>query len=198
MCLLRSYGIVLLLYYNILEVMASMSKNLEKATFAGGCFWCMVKPFDQWEGVYEVLSGYTGGHKENPTYEEVKSGTTGHYEAVQITFDPEVMPYEKIVEIYWQQIDPTDDGGQFHDRGDMYRTAIFYHNDKQKQIAEQSKKQLSDSGKFNKPIVTKILKASTFYPAEDYHQDFYKKNEEEYLADRAKSGRDEFIEEHWK
>lgn len=152
-----------------------MDKQLEKATFAGGCFWCMVKPFDQWDGIDRVISGYSGGHIENPTYKDVKSGTSGHYEVVQITFDPSIFSYEKLLEIYWQQIDPTDDGGQFHDRGDSYRTAIFYHSEEQKKLAETSKKNLSDSGKFKKPIVTKILPAATFYPAEDYHQDFYKK-----------------------
>lgn len=171
--------------------------SLKKATFAGGCFWCMVKPFDQWDGVHSVISGYTGGHVENPTYEEVKKGNTGHYEAVEITYDPTIITYETIIDIYWRQIDPTDDGGQFHDRGDSYRTAIFYHDEEQKKIAEKSKQQLAESGKFSKPIVTPILPAKTFYPAEDYHQDFYKKNKQAYEEDRAKSGRDEFIEKVW-
>lgn len=175
-----------------------MKKKLDVATFAGGCFWCMVKPFDQWEGIEKVVSGYTGGHVDHPTYEQVKTGTTGHFEAVQIVFDPSVFPYEKLLEIYWQQIDPTDDGGQFHDRGSQYRTAIFYHNAEQKEKAEQSKEKIEKSGKFNKPIVTKILPAGPFYPAEDYHQDFYKKNPEEYEEDRRKSGRDEFLKQHWK
>ncbi|WP_010097495.1 peptide-methionine (S)-S-oxide reductase MsrA [Ornithinibacillus scapharcae] len=172
--------------------------TLQKATFAGGCFWCMVKPFDQWDGVHSVVSGYTGGHVENPTYEEVKTGTTGHYEAVEITFDPSIISYSEILEVYWRQIDPTDAGGQFHDRGDQYRTAIFYHNPEQLEQAETSKKALGESGRFTKPIVTEILPAVTFYPAEDYHQDFYKKSEKEYKEDRAKSGRDEFIEDNWK
>ncbi|WP_100012536.1 peptide-methionine (S)-S-oxide reductase MsrA [Lentibacillus sediminis] len=174
-----------------------MSKT-KTATFAGGCFWCMVKPFDQWDGVHSVISGYTGGHTENPTYEEVKSGTTGHFEAVEITYDPDIIAFEEILPIFWQQIDPTDDSGQFQDRGDSYRAAIFYHNEDQQRLAENSKQQLADSGKFSKPIVTPILPAATFYPAEEYHQDFYKKNEKEYKEDRAKSGRDEFIEEVWK
>ncbi|HZG71572.1 MAG TPA: peptide-methionine (S)-S-oxide reductase MsrA [Chondromyces sp.] len=174
-----------------------MKKNIEKATFAGGCFWCMVKPFDQWDGIESVISGYSGGHVENPTYEQVKSGTTGHLEVVQITFDSTVFPYEQLLEIYWQQIDPTDDGGQFHDRGDSYRTAIFYHSEEQKELAERSKAALAASGRFKKPIVTRILPAKPFYPAEDYHQDFYKKSEKEYKEDREKSGRDEFIKEHW-
>ncbi|HLS20714.1 MAG TPA: peptide-methionine (S)-S-oxide reductase MsrA [Bacillota bacterium] len=172
-----------------------MSKQV--ATFAGGCFWCMVKPFDQWDGVIEVISGYTGGHTENPTYEQVKAGNTGHYEAVQITYDPSIITYETIVDVFWQQIDPTDDGGQFHDRGDSYRTAIFYHSEEQRNIAEKSKHELANSGKFSQPIVTEILPAATFYPAEDYHQDFYKKDPEVYEKDRAKSGRDEFIQKYW-
>lgn len=174
-----------------------MTDLLNKATFAGGCFWCMVKPFDQWDGVHAVVSGYTGGHLENPTYEDVKKGTSGHFEAVEITFNPEVISYQDILDIYWMQIDPTDDGGQFHDRGDSYRTAIFYHNEEQKALAEKSKRELGESGRFNQPIVTQILKSSTFYPAENEHQDFYKKNQAYYEEDRRKSGRDEFIEQTW-
>lgn len=186
-------------YVDQKEVHFVMSeKNYELATFAGGCFWCMVKPFDEQHGIVKIVSGYTGGEKENPTYEEVCSGTTGHYEAVQITFDPEVFPYEKLLEIYWQQIDPTDPGGQFYDRGTSYQTAIFYHNDKQKQLAEQSKQQLAESGRFHKPIVTKILPAKPFYPAEDYHQDFYKKNPIRYEAYNKASGREDFIRKHWR
>jgi len=157
----------------------------------------MVKPFDQWDGVHSVVSGYTGGHVKNPSYEDVKKGDSGHYEAVEITYDPSIISYERILKIYWRQIDPTDDGGQFHDRGESYRTAIFYHDSEQQSIAEQTKQELIDSGKFHRPIVTEILPAATFYPAEDYHQDFYKKNEEEYYLDRAKSGRDDFIENVW-
>ncbi len=174
-----------------------MEKKLEKATFAGGCFWCMVKPFDQWDGVESVISGYIGGHLENPTYEEVKTGTTGHYEAVQIIYEPEKISYQQILNLYWPQIDPTDDGGQFHDRGSQYRTAIFYHNEEQKQLAIHSLEELKRTNRFQKEIVTKILSASAFYPAEEYHQDFYKKNKEEYLEDREKSGRDEFMVKHW-
>lgn len=174
-----------------------MNTDLRRATFAGGCFWCMVKPFDQWEGVHKVISGYTGGHVENPTYEDVKKGNSGHYEAVEITFDPNIISYEEIIEIYWQQIDPTDDGGQFHDRGDSYRTAIFYHNEYQKQIAEETKSKLEQSGRFSSKIVTKILPAQTFYPAEEEHQDFYKKEKDLYEEDRAKSGRDAFLQDVW-
>ncbi|HEO8418743.1 methionine sulfoxide reductase A [Mycobacteroides abscessus subsp. abscessus] len=170
---------------------------LEKATFAGGCFWCMVSPFEEQPGIGGIVSGYSGGHVENPTYEQVKTGTTGHFEVVEITFDPEVFPYERLLELFWQQIDPTDPDGQFQDRGPQYRTAIFYHNNKQKVLAEKSKQAMAESGKFKKPIVTIIEPAATFYPAEDYHQDYHKKNKTHYKEDREKSGRDEFIKEHW-
>ncbi|BDH61564.1 peptide methionine sulfoxide reductase MsrA [Lysinibacillus sp. PLM2] len=172
-----------------------MTKEL--ATFAGGCFWCMVKPFDQMDGIDEVISGYTGGHVENPTYEQVCSETTGHLEAVQITFDSTIFPYEKLVELYWTLIDPTDPGGQFYDRGESYTTAIFYHNEEQQQIAEQSKKRLEESGKFNKPIAVKILPAKPFYPAEEYHQHYYKKNPLHYERYQIGSGRAAFIQQHW-
>ncbi len=174
-----------------------MKKTTEIATFAGGCFWCMVKPFDEWEGIKSVISGYTGGHVENPSYEQVKTGKTGHYEAVQIIYDPKVISYETILSVYWQQIDPTDPGGQFHDRGSQYRTAIFYHNEEQKKLAEQSKKELEKSRKFTKPIVTEILPATTFYPAEEEHQYFYKKNPRAYKEEREQSGRDDFMKKHW-
>jgi peptide methionine sulfoxide reductase msrA/msrB len=177
--------------------MENINPNYELATFAGGCFWCMVSPFEEQPGIIQVVSGYTGGHKENPTYEEVCSHTTGHYEAVQITFDPNVFPYEKLLDIYWRQIDPTDAGGQFHDRGESYRTAIFYHNETQRQLAEKSKRELEESGRFSKPIVTEILPASTFYPAEEYHQDYHKKNPIRYKLYRIGSGRDAFIKKHW-
>lgn len=133
-------------------------KHKELATFAGGCFWCMVSPFEEMPGILKVVSGYTGGHKDNPTYEEVYSETTGHREAVQITFNPEVFPYDKLLDIYWSQIDPTDPGGQFNDRGESYRTAIYYHNEDRKNKAESSKRKIAESGRFNKPIVTDILR----------------------------------------
>ncbi|WP_332645761.1 peptide-methionine (S)-S-oxide reductase MsrA [Lysinibacillus sp. 54212] len=171
---------------------------MEKATFAGGCFWCMVKPFDQWDGIHKVTSGYMGGHLADPTYEDLKKGNSGHREVVQIEFEPTIFSYERLLEIFWMQIDPTDAGGQFHDRGESYRTAIFTHTVEQHVLAEKSKTALAASGRFKKPIVTEILKATTFYPAEDYHQNYYQKEPEHYTEDRDKSGRDEFIKAHWK
>lgn len=172
-------------------------KGTALATFAGGCFWCMVAPFQETRGVLKVVSGYTGGHKDNPTYEEVCSGTTGHYEAVQITFDPNICTYNKLLDKFWRQIDPTDEGGQFNDRGASYQTAIFYHNEKQKLQAQASKKSLQESGRFERPIATKILPASTFYPAEDYHQNYYQKNPLHYSLYRKGSGRSAFLERFW-
>ncbi|GIP20280.1 peptide-methionine (S)-S-oxide reductase MsrA [Paenibacillus sp. J22TS3] len=177
--------------------MSNSTQTHELATFAGGCFWCMVSPFEDLPGIEKVVSGYTGGHVENPTYEQVCSDTTGHYEAVQITFNPDIFPYQKLLELFWQQIDPTDAGGQFHDRGDSYRTAIFYHNEEQRIQAEASKKKLSESGRFDKPIVTPILPAAPFYEAEEYHQGYHKKNPAHYKRYRKGSGRQDFIESHW-
>lgn len=150
---------------------------MKKATFAGGCFWCMVKPFDETPGIEAIVSGYTGGHVENPTYEQVCSETTGHVEAVQITFDDDIYSYEQLLATFWTLIDPTDAGGQFFDRGQSYTTAIFYHDEEQHELAERSKADLQASGKFDKPIAVKILPASTFYAAEDYHQFYYKKTQ---------------------
>lgn len=171
--------------------------TFQKATFAGGCFWCMVKPFDSYQGIESVVSGYTGGHTENPTYEEVCSESTGHFEAVQITFNPEEFSYERLLEVFWQQIDPTDAGGQFFDRGHSYKTAIFFHSEDQKQAALDSRQQLEASGRFSKPIVTDILPASTFYSAEEYHQQYYQKNPLRYKMYRKGSGREAFIQSHW-
>ncbi|KEO81830.1 peptide-methionine (S)-S-oxide reductase MsrA [Tumebacillus flagellatus] len=173
------------------------SERRELATFAGGCFWCMVTPFEELPGIHGIVSGYIGGHTENPTYEEVCSETTGHAEAVQITFDPAVFPYTKLLDIFWRQIDPTDAGGQFYDRGESYRTAIFYHNEEQKRLAEESKRELEASGVFDKPIATQIVPAGRFYPAEEYHQDYHKKNPAHYKRYRQGSGRDAFIDRHW-
>jgi peptide methionine sulfoxide reductase msrA/msrB len=175
----------------------NQATDRELATFAGGCFWCMVSPFEELPGIHGIVSGYTGGHTDNPTYEEVCSSDTGHYEAVQITFDPSIFPYRKLLELFWQQIDPTDAGGQFHDRGQSYQTAIFYHNEQQQREAEDSKQQLAQSSRFDKPIVTPILPASRFYPAEDYHQNYHRKNPGHYKRYRKGSGREDFIEHHW-
>jgi methionine-S-sulfoxide reductase len=172
-------------------------KKVQKATFAGGCFWCMVKPFDEQPGIESVTSGYTGGTIPNPTYKEVCSEKTGHFEAVQIVFDPREFSYDRLLQVYWQQIDPTDPGGQFFDRGHSYKTAIFYHNEEQRILAEKSKIELEKSGKFSRPIVTSILPAKEFYQAEDYHQDYYKKNPAHYQRYSHGSGRAAFIEGNW-
>jgi peptide-methionine (S)-S-oxide reductase len=170
---------------------------VQKATFAGGCFWCMVKPFDEQPGIESVISGYTGGHVENPTYEQVCSETTGHLEAVQITFDPAIYSYEDLVKLYFTLIDPTDAGGQFFDRGESYTTAIFVHDEEQREIAERIKTELDASGKFKLPIAVKIREAKPFYEAEDYHQHYYKKNPAHYNRYSVGSGRAGFIEAHW-
>jgi len=173
------------------------SAMYEKAIFAGGCFWCMEGPFEKLPGVISVTSGYTGGSKVNPTYEEVSSGSTGHAESVEILFDPSKISYSKLLEVFWMQIDPTDDDGQFVDRGGQYRSAIFYLNDEQKRLAEESKAKLAQSGRFDQPILTQIKPASTFYPAEEYHQDYYKKNPIRYHWYRGGSGRDRFLDRVW-
>lgn len=168
----------------------------ESAIFAGGCFWCMVEPFDTQPGIKSVVSGYTGGHVANPTYEQVCSGTTGHTESVKITFDPDVISYKDLVDIYWQQTDPTDAMGQFQDRGDSYRPVIFVKDGQQRTIAEQSRQNLIDNNPFDDPIVTQIEDAKPFYPAEDYHQDFYKKDPARYAMEEA-GGRDQFKHQYW-
>ncbi len=169
----------------------------QKATFAGGCFWCMEPAFEQLDGVIEVISGYTGGRTPNPTYEQVCAGGTGHLEAVQITYDPSRIGYRDLLEVFWRNIDPTDGGGQFVDRGEQYGTAVFYHDDEQKRLAEESRKALEASGRFSRPVVTRILPAREFYPAEEYHQDYYKKSALRYKLYRSHSGRDAFLEKTW-
>jgi len=171
--------------------------RLEKATFAGGCFWCMEDAFERLEGVVDVVSGYTDGHKENPTYEEVCSGTTGHYEAVQITFDPSKISYQALLNHFWRQIDPTDKEGQFADRGSQYRTAIFYHSEDQKTLAEKSKEELEKTKRFDKPIVTEIIPFTRFFKAEEDHQDYAKKKRIQYGLYKKGSGREKFIKEKW-
>lgn len=172
--------------------------NLETATFAGGCFWCMEGPFQNLEGVHSVYSGYIGGHTPNPTYEDICTGTSGHIEAVQITFDKNKIPYEDLVKTFWRQIDPTDPIGQFADKGSQYISAIFYGNNEQKIIAQVSKQNLDNSNKFDKPIATKILEATEFFKAEEYHQDYHSKNPERYMGYRRGSGRQAFIDDNWK
>jgi peptide methionine sulfoxide reductase msrA/msrB len=174
------------------------SGKYEVATFAGGCFWCMSPPFRKIDGVADVVSGYTGGAKKNPTYEEVSSGTTGHVEAVQIAYDPAKVTYSQLLEVFWRLINPTDAGGQFVDRGSQYETAIFYHNEEQRRLAEKSKEELARSGVFKRPIVTRIEKFTKFYPAEAYHQDYSAKNPSRYKIYRNFSGRDEFLKDAWR
>lgn len=166
------------------------------AMFAGGCFWCMEKPFEEVDGVYSVVSGYSGGSSENPTYSTYAAG--GHIEVVQIHYNPKKVEYDQLLEIFWRQINPTDAGGQFVDRGYEYSTAIFYYGDQQRKIAEKSKTALIDSGRFKQSIVTPVLPAMKFYPAEGYHQDYYKKKPIKYKFYRSRSGRDAFLKEAWK
>jgi peptide methionine sulfoxide reductase msrA/msrB len=182
------------------EVGKNMTKEdatIREATFAGGCFWCTEADFEKLSGVIKVTSGYTGGHKENPTYEEVSSGATGHVEAIQVYYDPSKITYEELLDFFWKHIDPTDSGGQFVDRGSQYRSIIFYHDGEQKRLAEKSKQALNKSGRFDKPVVTEILKFNKFYEAEEYHQDYYKKHPYKYKYYRYASGRDQFLEKVW-
>ena len=178
-------------------LMKTESKNLKTATFAGGCFWCMESDFEKVSGVVEAVSGYTGGQKQNPTYEEVSAGGTGHAEAVQVTYDPAKITYKELLDVFWRHVDPTDAGGQFVDRGSQYRTAIFYHDEEQKRIAEDSREQMEKSGRFSAPIVTEIVPLTEFYPAEDYHQDYYRHNPLRYRFYRLGSGRDQFLKSTW-
>ncbi len=168
---------------------------METATFAGGCFWCMEPPFEKLDGVAAVVSGYTGGTGADPTYDDYAQ--KGHVEAVQVTYDPTQITYAQLLQVFWRQIDPTDAGGQFVDRGPQYRSAIFYHDEEQKRLAEESKEELAASGRFDKPIVTEILPASKFYPAEDYHQDYYEHHSIRYKFYRSRSGRDAFLDKVW-
>jgi len=169
----------------------------EVATFAGGCFWCMEAAFEATDGVAESISGYSGGTEVNPTYEAVSRGRTGHLEAVQVYYDSDVVSYDELLQVFWRNIDPTDEGGQFVDRGSQYETAVFYHDDNQRVLAEASKTELEASDRFDDPIVTQILEFTTFYEAEEYHQDYYKKRVLNYELYSRASGREDFIEEHW-
>ena len=179
------------------SIVTNKGIKTEKATFAGGCFWCVEHAFEKIEGVITVISGYTGGHDENPTYEKVCSGNTGHVEAVQILYNPDKVTYENLLDIYWMQIDPTDREGQFVDKGSQYKTAIFYHNNKQKRLAMISKEHLIKSGRFEDPIVTEIREFSQFYEAEEYHQGYCTKNPLQYNYYRDRSGRDQYLQKVW-
>jgi len=178
--------------------MTQKTSKMETATFSGGCFWCIESDFEKYDGIREVVSGYTGGYKESPTYEEVSSGRSGHLEAVQVRYDPKKITYKELLEIFWMHVDPTDSGGQFVDRGAQYRTAIFFKDDAQKTLAEESKQILSKSGRFDKAVVTDILPLDKFYPAEAYHQNYYKTNPVRYKFYRYNSGRDQFLKKIWK
>ena len=202
MTYLRTINWSALLLLLILPVTAGIAgtetaPTYSKATFAGGCFWCMEHPFDELEGVISTTSGYTGGHKQDPTYKEVSRGGTGHAEAVQIVYDPKQVSYAKLLDVYWHNIDPTDPHGQFCDKGNQYRSEIFYHDKEQRELAEQSKTALIEHKPFSGDVVTAITPASVFYPAEDYHQDYYIKNPIRYRYYRYGCGRDKRLEELW-
>ncbi len=192
---MNSFKILLLL--SILILSPTLWAEDETATFAGGCFWCMEQPFEKHKGVKSVISGFMGGDEINPSYQQVSSGQTAHLEVVQVTFDPNIIKYNDLLEIFWRNVDPTDADGQFVDRGPQYATAIFYHSDEQKKVAEVSKKKMDDSKKFIKPIVTPIRPAKAFTAAEAYHQDFYKNSTIKYKYYRYRSGRDEYINKIW-
>ena len=168
-----------------------------RATFAGGCFWCTEKPFEEVPGVTAVVSGYIDGHVENPTYNAVGTGKTGHTEAIEIAYDSSIVSYDDLLQIFWRQFDPTDAGGSFFDRGSQYRSGVYYHDEAQRVSAEKSKTELAASGRFDKPIATEVKAATKFYAAEDYHQDFYLKDPDRYYGYRKGSGRDAFIDKHW-
>jgi peptide methionine sulfoxide reductase msrA/msrB len=172
-------------------------RRTKTAVFAGGCFWCTESDFEKVGGVIEAISGYTDGHVANPTYKQVSRGVTGHVEAVKVFYDPAKVSYDKLLEVFWRHVDPTDGEGQFVDRGSQYRSAIFYANEQEHRLAETSKRTLAASGRFNKPIATDILPLGTFYPAGDYHQDYYKRNSIRYRWYRYGSGRDQFLEKVW-
>ena len=191
------YAILLSLSSILGLAVGGENEGFEKATFAGGCFWCIEAPFDNVPGVNRAVSGYMGGHKKNPTYKEVSSGSTESLEVVQITFDPDKISYKELLYIFWRQFDPTDAGGSFFDRGTQYMSAIFYHNERQRDAAIESKKALEASGVFEKAIVTPIREAGTFYAAEDYHQNYWKTNTSHYERYRKGSGRDKFIKKVW-
>jgi len=177
--------------------MSALPENAHTAVFAGGCFWCTESDFEKVDGVIDAISGYTGGKEVNPTYQQVSAGRTGHVEAVKVVYDPAKITYAELLDVFWRHVDPTDEGGQFVDRGSQYASAIFYADEDERRQAEMSKKDLAASGRFDKPIVTPILPLGPFYPAEEYHQDYYKKSAFNYKRYRSGSGRDQFIEKIW-
>jgi len=183
--------------FGSIQAQSKPAPGLEVATFAGGCFWCMEAPFDVLPGVVSTTSGYTGGHKVNPTYEEVVTGTTGHTEVVQVVYDPRKVSYQQLLEVFWRNIDPTTPNAQFCDHGSQYRSGIFYHNEEQLRLAKASRDHIERTKSFREPIVTEITLAKTFYRAEEYHQDYYKKNPLRYKYYRANCGRDNRLEQLW-
>ena len=190
-------GVILVAISQAIVAKEVPTEDTSTAVFAGGCFWCVQPPFDKTPGVIKTVVGYTGGKEENPTYKAVSAGRTGHREAIQVTYDPSKVRYADLVTIFWHQINPTQANGQFADIGHQYTTAIFYVDAEQKAIAERSKRQLESSGKFDKPIATKIVAAGPFWPAEDYHQSYYKKNPAHYKAYKIGSGRAAYIKRVW-
>jgi len=197
MPLKSTLGMLLLCAAGTVSLSDASAANVQKATFAGGCFWCIEHPYDRHAGVLSAVSGYTGGLQPNPTYEQVSAGGTGHVEAVEITFDAGETSYAELLDTFWKRIDPTDAGGQFADRGSQYRPVIFYHSEEQKRLAEASRDALVASGRFKGPIVVDIVPASEFYAAEDYHQDYAEKNPLRYSYYRFGSGRDQFLQRIW-
>jgi peptide-methionine (S)-S-oxide reductase len=199
--LYKPWGLIMALVVGLpgqsVAAAATATPSYETATFAGGCFWCMEPPFDKLEGVISTTSGYTGGHKKDPTYQEVSHGGTGHAEAVQIIYDPEKISYTRLLDVFWHNVDPTNAHGQFCDNGDQYRSEIFYHNEEQRRLAVASKQDLEKHKQFAAPIVTRISPATTFYPAEDYHQNYYQNNPIRYKYYRFSCGRDRRLEELW-
>lgn len=192
----RSFLIALALAVSSVAA-AQTQERLKTAIFAGGCFWCVEEAFDKVEGVVETTSGYTGGMLPNPSYEQVSAGDTGHAEALRVKYDPARVSYAQLLDVFWHNIDPFDAGGQFCDRGEQYRSAIFYHDEQQRELAERSKRELEESGQLPGPIVTEIVAATEFYPAEDYHQDYYKRNAVRYNFYKFTCGRPARLEELW-
>ena len=191
------FGSTLFATFLVISMADAEERKLKVATFAGGCFWCTEADFDKVEGVLKTTSGYIGGKEVDPKYEDVARGLTGHAEAVQVEYDPTVVSYEKLLDIYWKSVDPLTKNAQFCDVGTQYRTAIFYHGEEQQTLALNSKEKIEKSGRFSSPLVTEIVEAGTFYPAEDYHQDYYKKNPMRYQLYRTGCGRDSKLKKLW-